>query len=225
MKTTDRRFVTAGAQMRASEGDEMATVQSMFDGRSPRVVAGLIVKYNSKSLMHVPVRNAREVMLPPVFKKSLASGSPVTADFAHSDSFLPLASTKNRTLQLDNQSDGLYFRIYLDSGIEAHESIYRLVKAGTMDECSFTFSDPDDEWVTDDEDRSLMLRRIRSCTLHGVTLCQRGAYGSATYAAARSMRSYSFPDAPVRRPTMSDTELRRAVEAVGDQIRRDWARN
>lgn len=216
--SNEKRFVTAGAQLRASEGDELATAQSLFDGRSVLAAGGCIVKYNSKSLPNVPCLNARELLMPGVFDDSLASGRTVICDFSHSTSFLPLASTKNRTLRLDNRKDGLYFRIYLDSGIEAHVSIHRLIKAGTLDECSFEFSDPDDEWVTDDEDSSLMLRRIRRCTLHGVTICQRGAYGSATYAQARAMRSYSFPDAAVRRPTMPDAQLRRRVKELGKLI-------
>ena len=179
-----RRFVS-GAELRVgqSEGDESALVLS-----------GRAVGYNRLSLPGIPARGCRERIAPGAFRDSLAV-EPVTADFNHSNEFLTLGTTKNRTLQLDDKADGLYFRINLNSKVQVHRDLHELVKAGTLSECSFSFGEPEDSWSDeiDDEDRShYSLRTVKRAKLYGISIVAAPAYSDgATNVQARSI-AYAF---------------------------------
>ena len=185
---------------------------------SALIVGGRAIASNKLSLPHVPAANAKEQIAPSAMHPS-ASG--VICDYNHSRDFLLLGNTRNHTLELHDQPDGLYFTLHLDPKIEAHRSIYQLVKAGTLDQCSFTFScEPgDDEWtyLQNDPDGCTQLRTVKKATLYGITLTPQPAYGNdVTFVAARAMRSYCF--GPPFRSRMSTAELRRVVERIGRDI-------
>jgi uncharacterized protein len=209
----DRRFVTGGAELRAgqSQGDEGALV-----------VTGRAIAYGKRSIRGVPCAGARETIARGAFRESLAK-QPVCADYNHSLDFLPLGSTKNGTLRLDDRDDGLHFELRLNPKIKSHADIYQLVKDGTLSELSFAFGNATDAWsnTTDDEDKSpVMLRTVRKADLYGISLVNSPAYTGVSYAEARSM-AYAF--GPAVRPKMSDAQLRARVAELGRQIEYDSA--
>lgn len=212
----DRRFVTGGAELRVgeSQGDETATM-----------VFGRAIAYNRLSVSGVPFAGAREKIAPGAFRDSLASSQPVIADFNHSMDYLPLGSTKNGTLHLDDRADGLHFELRLNPKIQMHRDVHQLVKDGTLSELSFTFGDAEDDWSSgvDDEDRStFQLRTVRRARLYGISLVNNPAYSGVTSAQARSMRSLAYAFAPSV-PCASSAAIRAIVAEIGLRIKNDWA--
>lgn len=70
--------------------------------------------------------------------------------FNHSDEVLPLARTKNGSLELRNEEDGLYIRAKLPDTQQARD-LYTLVKEGIIDKMSFAFT-IDEETCEEEED-------------------------------------------------------------------------
>lgn len=210
----DRRFCF-NAELRAgqSQGDEGATV-----------VFGRAIAYGKLSLSGVPFAGAREQIWPGAFHTSLTNpAQPVIADFNHSNDYLPLGSTKNGTLQLDDRADGLHFELRLNPRIQMHRDVHQLVKDGTLSELSFTFGNAEDDWSTgtDDEDRStFQLRTVRKAKLYGISLVNSPAYSGVTSASARSMRSLAYAFGPPVRPAAS-ADLRARAAEIGKQIEYD----
>ena len=206
----DRRFVTGGAELRVgeSQGDETATM-----------VFGRAIAYNRLSVSGVPYAGARERITAGAFRDSLASSQPVIADFNHSMDYLPLGSTKNGTLHLDDRADGLHFELRLNPKIQMHRDVHQLVKDGTLSELSFTFGDAEDSWSSgiDDEDRTFQLRTVKRATLYGISLVNSPAYSGVTSAQARSM-AYAFAPS-VRRA--SSAALRAKAAEIGRHIKND----
>lgn len=71
--------------------------------------------------------------------------------FNHSDEVLPLARTKNGSLELRNEEDGLYIRAKLPNTQQARD-LYTLVKEGIIDKMSFAFT-IDKERCEEEEDK------------------------------------------------------------------------
>jgi uncharacterized protein len=174
------RFVE-GAELRASQGDEGALV---IDGRA--------IKYGALSELNVPAPDARERIAPGAFAESLKARN-VVADYNHSTEYLPLGNTANRTLELFDTPEALTFTLRLNPKIQAHRDIHELVKAGTMNCCSFAFNCTDDEWVSV---QGTSVRTVKKGNLFAITLTPSPAYGNgATVASARSL-AYRFAQSP-----------------------------
>ncbi len=77
--------------------------------------------------------------------------------FNHSDEVLPLARTKNGSLELRNEEDGLYIRAKLPNTQQARD-LYTLVKEGIIDKMSFAFT-IDEERCEQEEDKDNHLTR------------------------------------------------------------------
>jgi len=208
--TKDLRFVTYGAELRGSEGDEGALV---VDGR--------VIGYGKVSLPGVPFANCREMFMPGSLTDSLASGRVVLANYNHEHAYLPLGSTKNGSLVLhDIPSSGIHFELRLDPKVSQHRDIHQLVKNGTVNECSFEFGVPPggDEWTDweDPEDRShWQLRSVKRAELYAITLTPTPAYSNqATFAAARSLAYALGPIRPTK--PLTPAELRALKQRLAD---------
>lgn len=77
--------------------------------------------------------------------------------FNHSDEVLPLARTKNGSLELRNEEDGLYIRAKLPNTQQARD-LYTLVKEGIIDKMSFAFT-IDEERCEEEEDKENKVTR------------------------------------------------------------------
>lgn len=208
----DMRFVSGTLlSVRGAQGEEDAfTIQ------------GRAVGYGCLSLPGVPGPGCRERILQGAFRDSLASGQPVTCDFNHSNEFLTLGTTKNKSLTLTDKNDGLHFQVRLNPRVQAHRDLHNLVKDGTLSECSFAFGDAEDEWSNefDDTERSYYtLRSIKRARLYSVSIVASPAYGSgATNVSARSLR-YALGGSS-KQGAWSPT-LRARVAAIGKQLEYD----
>jgi len=223
--TENRRYVV-GCELRAAAGDDGMTIEARA------------VKYGALSLPGVPMPGARERIAAGCFRNSLANGDEVVALFNH-DPNVPLGRTRNGTLKLTDDKDSLRFSVRLNPAVQAHRDIAALVKDQTVSECSFAFSDVDDEWSDGQDERGIhcMLRTIKSAKLRDVSLVLTPAYSDgATIAQARSL-AYRFA-APIgdagwvtevnaKLTTLGrqiaadeDTYLREQVARLGEEIRK-----
>ncbi len=80
----------------------------------------------------------REKINPRAFDRSLASGADVTATFNHDPSLL-LGRTKNRTLSLNADALGLWFRCQVPENTRAGVDVLAYLARRDVTECSFGF--------------------------------------------------------------------------------------
>jgi HK97 family phage prohead protease len=188
------------------------------------VISGRAVKYGQRSEPNTPKPGCREVIAPGCFAGSLSGDEPIIFDLNHDERALPLATTRNRSLILNDQSDGLYFVARLNSAVQSHRDIHALVRDGTLSQCSFAFGEAADTWSDEydqENNERFYQRTVRSAKLFGISLVNRPAYSDgATYAEARSRLNAWLESG--RRP-LSDAEIRKAVEEIGIQLRADQA--
>jgi HK97 family phage prohead protease len=141
---TEFRTIT-GVQLRAEDDSAFALegVAAAYDEPSGAIAGG-------------PDGNYTEVVSRGAFARSLREGVDVKALFNHDASHI-LGRLKNKTLRLIDTAKGLAFRVQLNPKSEGHNDIYRAVRSGLIDECSFAFTVPTggDTWSRDYKKRTL----------------------------------------------------------------------
>lgn len=80
--------------------------------------------------------------------------SDVPLKYNHDDSHLILARTRNGSLKLEVDDIGLHFRAELID-TNANQDIYKSIKAGLIDKCSFAFTTKDEEYNFDTDTRRI----------------------------------------------------------------------
>lgn len=68
--------------------------------------------------------------------------SDVFLKYNHSDNFMVLARTRNKTLSIEDREDGVYIRASLANTSEGKD-LYELIKRGDIDKMSFAFTEKD----------------------------------------------------------------------------------
>lgn len=68
--------------------------------------------------------------------------SDVFLKYNHSDNFMVLARTRNKTLSIEDREDGVYIRATLANTSEGKD-LYELIKRGDIDKMSFAFTEKD----------------------------------------------------------------------------------
>ena len=192
MSTKIEKRTWRGFELRAAEGDEMALV-------------GYAALFNSPSK---DLGGYRETIAPGAFTQSLQNGDEVKCTINH-DSNQILGRTKNKTLQLTQDANGLKFRCALDPANQAHMNLRASVLRGDLDECSFAFSvdEAGQTWTPDYTQRTLT-----NVKLFDVAVVSSPAY-SGPSVSARSAADYQ--------PVAAETQAARARLAALDA---DFAR-
>ena len=104
--------------------------------------------------------------------------------YNHSDEVMPMARTKNHTLELNKKDDGLYIRANL-ANITAGRDLFELVKRGDIDKMSFAFEiDPNGglEMTTVEDDESMTVDRkvYKISKLYDVSAVPMAAYDNTS---------------------------------------------
>ena len=107
----------------------------------------------------------------------------VVLKFNHNDDFLPMARTRNKSLQLNVDDHGVFIHAELVDTSE-NRDIYKMVQAGLLTEGSFAFSVLDDTEELKDGKVHRTIKKIGN--LFDVSICTNGAYGNLTEIYARS---------------------------------------
>lgn len=143
-------------------------------------ITGYAVRYDEPS---EPLEYGfREVIKPNAFTESLNSRN-IVALHQH-DSKELLASTKAKTLRLEERSDGVYFEMDL---LPSRNDLYDLVKRGDLSNMSFGFTCEKEKFTrSGDTD----IREVLKGTLFECSLVHTPAYQTTSAVAQRSLDKY-----------------------------------
>jgi HK97 family phage prohead protease len=81
--------------------------------------------------------------------------SDVVLRYNHNDSFMVLARTRNKSLQLEKDDKGLKIDAVLQDDITDHRNIFNAIKSGLIDKQSFAFTVDEDEYDYDTDTRTI----------------------------------------------------------------------
>ena len=84
-----------------------------------------------------------------------ADMSDVVLRYNHNDSFIVLARTRNKSLDLNVDEKGLYMNARLQDDITEHKNIFNAIKSGLIDKQSFAFTIDEDEYDYDTDTRTI----------------------------------------------------------------------
>lgn len=114
---------------------------------------------------------ATESIAPGAFSETLAGD--IRALTNH-DTTLVLGRTKSKTLELQEDSRGLWGRVHINPEDRAAMDLYERVKRGDVDQCSFGFDIEKEE--TDFREDGSVHWTIKAVTLYEVSVCTFPAY-------------------------------------------------
>ncbi|MGE7604944.1 phage major capsid protein [Peribacillus sp. NPDC097675] len=166
--TIEKRVQATAVECRANEENNVLTI------------SGYAVRYNEES--ELLEYGFREIIKPNSFTESLKQRN-ILALHQHDDKQL-LASTKAKTLRLEERVDGIYFEMDL---LETRKDLYELVKRGDLSNMSFGFT-CDKEKFTRNGDTDI--REVMQGTLYEVSLVHTPAYPTSSVVAQRSLDQY-----------------------------------
>ena len=81
--------------------------------------------------------------------------SDVVLRYNHNDSFMVLARTRNKSLDLKVDDKGLFMDATLQDDITEHRNIYNAIKSGLIDKQSFAFTVEEDEYDYETDTRTI----------------------------------------------------------------------
>ncbi len=135
MKTKEVRCLNLDLEMRVLESEEM-------------IIEGYPVVFNSPA-----THGYTEVISEKAFDNT--DMSDVVLRYNHHDSFICLARTRNKSLELTKDEKGLKMRATLNPNIPEHKSIYEGIKTGLLDKMSFSFTTRGEEWDYESDTRTI----------------------------------------------------------------------
>ena len=151
------------------------------DGDTPHIT-GYFAVFNS---VYEIGPGMTESVAPGAFSKAIAGGD-IRALVNH-DSTLVLGRTKAGTLELREDSRGLWGDITINPNDRDAMNLYERVKRGDVDQCSFGFGEPftEDTEVNDDGSVHWTLKEVN---LHEVSACTFPAYKDTNISARAKER-------------------------------------
>ena len=84
-----------------------------------------------------------------------ADMSDVVLRYNHNDSFMVLARTRNKSLNLSVDEKGLFMDASLQDDITEHKNIFNAIKSGLIDKQSFAFTIDEDNYDYDTDTRTI----------------------------------------------------------------------
>ena len=108
--------------------------------------------------------------------------SDVVLRYNHNDSFMVLARTRNKSLNLNVDEKGLMIDAKLQDDITDHRNIYNAIKSGLIDKQSFAFTVDEDEYDYDTDTRTI--KKIGK--LFDVSVVDQPFYNSTDVSVARN---------------------------------------
>src|SRR5437879_6187349 len=178
-----------------------AALRAEASASGARVLRGYAARYNVTTKI---AGQFHERLAPGSFTRALQRGDETLFLVDHAGQ--PMARTKNGTLKLGEDKNGLFFSAQLPNTTAAKD-LFEQVRVGNMDECSFAFSvaPGDDDWddgfgnCGDPEccvagSRGAPLRTIKSVRLFDCSCVSRPAYPQASVSTAFTATDVSSAD-------------------------------
>lgn len=114
--------------------------------------------------------------------------SDVVLRYNHNDSFMVLARTRNKSLQLDVDDKGLMIDAVLQDDITEHKNIYNAIKSGLIDKQSFAFTVEEDQYDYDTDTRTI----TKIGKLFDVSVVDQPFYNATDVSVARDLNNAEF---------------------------------
>lgn len=124
---------------------EMRTIE---DDEKEMVIEGYPVVFNSPA-----THGYTEIISERAFDNT--DMTDVVLRYNHNDSFMCLARTRNKSLELAKDEKGLKMKAILNPNIPEHKSIYEGIRSGLLDKMSFAFTTRNEEWDYETDTRTI----------------------------------------------------------------------
>lgn len=138
MKNKEIRCLNLDLEMRTVDNEE-----------KEMIIEGYPVVFNSPA-----THGYTEIISEKAFDNT--NMSDVVLRYNHNDSFICLARTRNKSLELTKDEKGLKMKATLNSNIPEHKSIYEGIKSGLLDKMSFAFTTRGEEWDYETDTRTII---------------------------------------------------------------------
>lgn len=147
----ERKLETAKKEIRLAEIRALEPVQGQ---ENEMIVEGRAIVYDSPALMfEIEGRKYYEVIARGALDG--ADLKDVPFKYNHSDNIMVMARTRNKTLELIPDDQGLLIRAKL-ANTTAGRDLYELIKRGDIDKMSFAFSVLDESYNKDTRTRTIL---------------------------------------------------------------------
>ena len=197
----ERRFVK-GAQVRAKQGEK------------PGIEGYGAVFAEEYVLWDSPTMRIVETVKPGTFARALQEKQDVRCLFNHEPDNI-LGRTANNTMQMKEDSKGLYYETDLDSRTRIATDVRCFVERGDVTGCSFSFSVKKQERTEiEDNEKLIIHREIQDVDLFDVGPVTYPAYeGTGVKARAVELRSLFTEGVSASALAHAPAELRALIEA------------
>ncbi|MBQ4031825.1 MAG: HK97 family phage prohead protease [Bacilli bacterium] len=135
-----------------------------------------------------------------------ADMSDVVLRYNHNDSFMVLARTRNKSLELNVDEKGLFIDAKLQDDITEHKNIYNAIKSGLIDKQSFAFTVEEDNYDYDTDTRTI----TKIGKLFDVSVVDQPFYNATDVSIARDLNNNDFLER--RENLRKEVEERKAEE-------------
>ncbi|WP_207644450.1 HK97 family phage prohead protease [Thermoclostridium stercorarium] len=173
---SEKKMKPAQKEIRLAEIRALEPVQ---DNENEMIVEGRAIVYDSPTVMY----EIDGVKYYEVIQRGALEGADlkdVPFKYNHSDSVMIMARTRNKTLELIPDDQGLLIRAKLANTTTGRD-LYELIKRGDIDKMSFAFTVAEDSY--DKETRTRVIKRFKK--IWDVSAVDTPAYQD-TYISARS---------------------------------------
>lgn len=150
-----------------------------------------------------------EVIAPTAFDN--ADMSDVVLRYNHNDSFMVLARTRNKSLELTVDDKGLFMNATLQDDITEHRNIFNAIKSGLIDKQSFAFSVEEDEYDYETDTRTI----TRIGKVFDVSVVDQPFYNATDVQVARN-KSDDFLER--RNHIREEIETKRKLEKAKEEL-------
>ena len=114
--------------------------------------------------------------------------SDVVLRYNHNDSFLVLARTRNGSLKLNKDSNGLLMEANLQENITEHKNIYNAIDSGLIDKQSFAFTVEEEKYDYETDTRTI----TKIGKLFDVSVVDQPFYNATDVSIARGIKNNDF---------------------------------
>lgn len=117
-----------------------------------------------------------------------ADMSDVVLRYNHNDSFMVLARTRNKSLELSVDKKGLFMNATLQDDISEHVNIFNAIKSGLIDKQSFAFTVEEDTYDYDSDTRTI----TKIGKVFDVSVVDQPFYNATDVSVARDIKNEDF---------------------------------
>ena len=139
-----------------------------------------------------------------------ADMSDVVLRYNHNDTFMVLARTRNKSLNLNVDEKGLFMDATLQNDITEHRNIYNAIKSGLIDKQSFAFTIDEDEYDYDTDTRTI----TKIGKLYDVSVVDQPFYNATDVSLASKNDDFMERRAELRKEHEEELEKQRKEEEL-----------